>query len=60
MESIRDEIRQFAIAAERLIVIGTNPDELNKRERETIQHYLAMLAAKFPAVLGDEPQTSSF
>ncbi|MDK2745270.1 MAG: hypothetical protein H8K03_21125 [Nitrospira sp.] len=59
MESIRDEIRQFAVASERLIIIGTNPDDLSKRERETIQHYLAMLAAKFPAVLGDESPTSS-
>lgn len=50
MESMRAEIRQFAIASERLILFAQNPDKLSKRERETIQHYVAMIAAKFPAV----------
>ncbi len=59
MKSMREEIRQFAIASECLIFSGMNSGELSNMERETIQHYVATLAAKFPAVLNEGSANSS-
>ncbi|MDK2745103.1 MAG: hypothetical protein H8K03_19855 [Nitrospira sp.] len=50
MDIQHEDIKRFIVASHNLLNPSVKLDELTTMERGLIQHYVSMIAAKFPAV----------